>query len=139
MSVEDTDIRLRRYFDNEIDRIMSRFQKIGETFINEARLTKTYRDQTGNLRSSIGYAIGMDGQATGGNIAPIVKKGQEGHSNADMYGTQLIQSEGGGGSNLTLVGFAGMEYAVDVEARKKDVITEATKRAMRRINAIKGK
>lgn len=30
---------------------------IGEEFVNRARMINTYEDQTGNLRSSIGYVI----------------------------------------------------------------------------------
>jgi len=36
---------------------ISRLQYIGETFINDARTNGNYLDQTGNLRSSIGYVI----------------------------------------------------------------------------------
>lgn len=138
MSVQDTDIRLRKYFDGEIRRFMRQFARVGETFNNEAKLEGTYNDVTGNLRSSIGYAIGLNGEITANDQGGVTKNGEKGNQTGNQYGEQLIAEEPDNG--LTLVGFAGMEYAGDVENRKRDVITVATKRAMRRLKSIfKGK
>ncbi len=42
--------------------IIERVAYVGETFINNARNNGDYKDQTGNLRSSIGYYIVFNGQ-----------------------------------------------------------------------------
>ena len=44
------------------DSLLDEFRRTGEQFIADARSIRTYQDQTGNLRSSIGYAIFKDGQ-----------------------------------------------------------------------------
>ena len=90
---------------------------IGERFVNKARSNNTYRDQTGNLRSSIGYVILKDGQIveqnflTGKNIG-IEKGKQFAKKLSDLYPKGFV-----------LVGVAGMEYARYVEAMNYDVIT----------------
>jgi hypothetical protein len=135
MSVDKTEILLGKYFDDELERIRQDFGRVGETFINEAREQRTYKDRTGNLRSSIGYAIGLNGGSPEVNQqAALTLHGGEGHSKGQQYGNQLIFEDNTKG--LVLVGYAGMEYAKDVEARKFDVITAASKRAARRLRAI---
>src|SRR3954465_475262 len=42
--------------------ILLNLQRIGEQFVNNARSTNTYTDRTGNLRSSVGYIILLNGQ-----------------------------------------------------------------------------
>src|SRR6476660_8924121 len=41
--------------------LINRLQFVGEKFIVNARSNDTYKDRTGNLRSSIGYIIVKDG------------------------------------------------------------------------------
>lgn len=93
-----------------------------DNVVRDARLLDTYTDQTGNLRSSIGYVIydnGAEiyqsfearGMSTGGEEG--VKKAMELASNvAIAYGEQLVA-----------VVVAGMDYAVYVESKGLDVIT----------------
>jgi hypothetical protein len=54
--------------DNLGKAIFFRFQRIGETFVTNARLQGTYKDHTGNLRSSIGYVILKDGLQVDQNL-----------------------------------------------------------------------
>ena len=92
---------------------------IGERFVNLARENANFRDQTGNLRSSIGYAI-FDGTKI------IEKKVETGNAElSEAAGTILNELKIGetDSGSLVLVVFAGMEYAASVEARGLDVIS----------------
>lgn len=91
------------------------FQFVGEGFINDYRSLRTYRDQTGNLRASGGYTIGVDGQVEEENNPGDTPEGKR---KASSLGRRLAKGKG-----VVLVGVAGMEYAADVEARGKDVLT----------------
>ena len=127
--------KLKQYFKNEVKRVANIFTRVGEGFINDARMDGNYKDRTGNLRSSAGYAIGLSGDYPSANFTgPQVKEGLKGQKQALEYGEQLIKNEPG--DAIVLTGFAGMEYAIDVEARGKDVITSATKSAMRKLRWI---
>ena len=56
-----SDKEVERWFDYYVDRAEERIYKLlqraGEEFVKIARKKKSYQDQTGNLRSSIGYVI----------------------------------------------------------------------------------
>ena len=97
------------------DSLLDEFRRTGEQFIADARSIRTYQDQTGNLRSSIGYALFKDGQmleqtfpggdvtGSGGTLAKWV---------ANSYKRGYL-----------LVVVAGMFYAQYVEAKSYDVLT----------------
>ena len=115
--------------------ILSALKFIGEAFVGEARSNGNYEDQTGNLRSSIGYMIFKNGQAVfesfPGSNAPAVQKARE---------VALQVAAAFGGNGFLFVGIAGMEYAAAVEAKGFDVITTsginaeaALRRAMARL------
>ena len=81
---------------------------IGDDFVNAARSISTYQDQTGNLRSSIGYSVVKDGR---------VVKFDNKSDFADQKISELSQT------GIYLIVFAGMEYALYVEAKGYDVLT----------------
>ena len=109
---------------NRIDRFVLSIEKriiltlamVGEAFVNDARNTKTYHDQTGNLRSSIGYIIAKNGEIIQGNTQGT----SEGQAQARNIATEVLRQNTKG---FILIGVAGMEYAAAVEARGYDVIT----------------
>ena len=80
-------------------------------------------DQTGNLRSSIGYAIYEQGRKEIESAFRIVKNGREGSTE----GQKMIDELAGMYSNTyALVVVAAMNYAEYVEARdNKDVLASA--------------
>lgn len=87
-----------------------------------ARSLNTYQDQTGNLRSSIGYVIYQDGLKMGEDFEahPASESGATGVSTA----RDLADSVAGEYAGQTVaVIVAGMNYAVYVESRGFDVIT----------------
>jgi len=109
---------------NRIDRFVLSIEKriiyslaiVGEAFVNTARNTQTYHDQTGNLRSSIGYIIAKDGVI----IQENVEGKAEGKSKAKEVAREVLRENTKG---FVLIGVAGMEYACAVESKGYDVIT----------------
>lgn len=120
----------------EVERWMERFQKKaedkmiillqagGEKFIEVARGSDSYKDQTGNLRSSIGYVIAKDGEIVKENFKESDKGTDRttGKYKGRRIAEEISLSYSGG---YVLVGVAGMEYAAAVEARGYEVVSGA--------------
>lgn len=91
----------------------------------------SFNDQTGNLRSSIGYIIVYDGKIVRENFdhsgGPIGQK--EGRDFAE-YQAALNPT------GWALITVAGMEYAAFVEAKGYDVITGSTLNANSQMNKV---
>ena len=112
---------IQRFMDQKAEefdeKALKTLQFKGEQFVNAARMTDTYTDRTGNLRSSIGYIILKDGQIVDRNFTG---KSSEGVSKAEKFALELSAKYSNG---YVLIGVAGMHYAAYVEARGYDVIT----------------
>lgn len=91
--------------------------RVGETFVNDARLNGEYSDDTGNLRSSLGYIILNNGEIINSKFS---HRNTEGKVEAFNFAEELRKEYSKG---LVLVGFAGMEYAASVESKGYDVIS----------------
>lgn len=110
------------------EKILTLLKATGETFVKYAREVHTYEDQTGNLRSSIGYVIVEDGatifedfkESDKGTekVKGIAKGGQLAEAIALSYSKGIV-----------LIGVAGMQYAAAVEAKGYDVVTGACQSA----------
>lgn len=92
---------------------------LGEMGVIQARSLNTYQDQTGNLRSSVGYLILRNGLVvksafTGGKA--------QGRSEGNAVARQLAAQFPTG---YALIVVAGMNYAATVESRGLDVLTSA--------------
>lgn len=101
--------------------VLNRLELIGWEFVRMAR-SKTsseggFNDVTGNLRSSIGFAIVDHGSVQKENYEG---KGDLGKKEAKKY-IRGLQGDFEDGYALIVV--AGMSYAAAVESRGKDVIT----------------
>lgn len=99
--------------------LLRRLQYIGEHAVNEARQHHAYKDQTGNLTSSIGYAIFKDGKLWyiskfNQKYNSKKKKSIEGTLEGANYARSLASQYPQG---ITLVVVAGMNYAAYVESR----------------------
>jgi hypothetical protein len=94
-------------------------QYAGEAFVNYARNLRTYKDRTGNLRSSISYVVAVDSNIVEENVQGSSEVGKQ---KGEEFAKRLAQGEG-----TVLIGVAGMEYAREVESRGLDVITGASK------------
>lgn len=119
--------------------VLSRLQQIGEQFVSDAREDGTYTDQTGNLRSSIGYVILKDGVQIEGEGFETVKDGSAGAARGKALAEEIAADYPRG---FVLIVVAGMEYAAAVEAKGYDVLTMSSvkavsdlKKAMERIQA----
>lgn len=123
-----TDDMVEDFFDRFINRaeeqILKNLQRAGELFVKNARLYGSYKDQTGNLRSSIGYIIIKDGDVLSENFQ-LSDKGTDRHSGLKQ-GRKLIKEIAEMYPNgYVLIGVAGMEYAACVEAMGYNVVTGA--------------
>lgn len=108
--------------------IVTRFKQIGEEAVRIARETGDYNDITGNLRSSIGYIIMVDGRTvTDGKQKQY--SGPKGDGSAGVKaGKELLDKlKAKFPYGIVLILCAGMEYASFVEnVRGKNVLVSAT-------------
>lgn len=128
---------MRHRFDAFLDEIeklqIEVLQELGEKCVTEMRLNKGYMMQTGALLSSSGYSVYKDGvaihtafEAASGAESGAAAKGMKvGKSLADKVGNET--------KGLSLVVVAGMNYAVYVESKGKNVIASAERLAQREL------
>lgn len=102
--------------------IVRSLKYVGERCLTVARESKSYRDITGNLRSSVGYVLSIDGVVEYKSDFSVVKNGgsgsQEGYNFACSLASQFPQG-------ICLIIVAGKNYAVYVSAKGKDVLDSA--------------
>lgn len=117
----------------EVERqIIESLCRIGEEAVKLAKLIppeRGFNDQTGNLRSSIGYVVVKDGKPVNVSFG-AVKGGHTGVNEGQRLALQIgsKQTEG-----YALIVVAGMNYAVHVESKGRDVLTSAEKFAEKEI------
>lgn len=92
---------------------------VGEQVLNRARSTNSYKDQTGNLRSSVGYVVAVDGEVVQSSSFEVVKDGADGSRDGKSYALDLVKQFPGG---IVLIVVAGMNYASYVSAKGYDVL-----------------
>lgn len=109
-----------------------RLQFLGEKCITYARNVppeKGFNNQTGNLRSSMGYMVFVDGVAVHSSTfeqVPSVNNPPEGTEyNGSETGKNLCKSIGKDTEGVALVCVAGMNYALYVESKGRDVLSGA--------------
>lgn len=93
-----------------------------ERVLTVARTTDSYKNRTGNLRSSIGYALVEDGKVVKLSGFETVKDGKQGPSEGRQYVRELATRYPQG---ISLIVVAGMNYAAYVSARGYDVLESA--------------
>ena len=117
---------LREKIEKYHQKVIRILRIVGEKCINEAREYGSYQDQTGNLRSSIGYIVLKDGKPIEkGGFAPTergTKKGKDGQKEGETFINKVISQYPSG---FVLVVVAGMKYASYVEARNYNVLSSA--------------
>lgn len=117
---------LREKIEKYHQKVIRILKYVGEKCINEAREHGSYQDQTGNLRSSIGYIVLKDGKPIEkGGFAPTergTKKGKDGQKEGEAFINKVTSQYPKG---FVLVVVAGMKYASYVEARNYNVLTSA--------------
>ena len=121
---QDVANRFRRFLEVIEKRQIERLQYLGELCVKHARELPAgvgFTDQTGNLRSSIGYAIFKDGRALYENFEKV-KDGSEGINEGQNLAKEISKKYPKG---LLLVVTAGMNYAMILESKGKDVLSSA--------------
>mgnify|MGYP003399148939 FL=1 len=106
---------------------------VGEQVLNQARSTNSYKDQTGNLRSSIGYVVAVDGEVVQSSSFEVVKDGADGSRDGKSYALDLVKQFPEG---IVLIVVAGMNYASYVSAKGHDVLDSSEVLADRPVPAI---
>lgn len=121
--------------------ILTRLIFIAEKFVKNARSKGAYTDQTGNLRSSIGYIILKDGSEIRSDFERSMKT-SGGKRRKRNYGKdgikvakELIEEiKSNFPKGYVLIVVAGMDYAAAVEAKGYDVITSSAEIAVDDLN-----
>lgn len=116
----------------EIDNAL---MKLGEECVLRIRDRgpESWIDQTGNLRSSIGYAVYDHAEEVVTSAFPVVREGSEGARIGAEYVRSLAQKYA---NTYALVVVAGMSYAEYVEAiKEKDVLASTKLWAEKQINS----
>ena len=113
---------------------------LGDDCVAEARdrpQTYSWFDQTGNLRSSIGYVVVAHGNIVKRSGFETVMNGSEGSTEGKKLAEELAKKYSSG---YALIVVAGMNYAEYVEAKdNKSVLASAELSAHAKINNMKEK
>lgn len=121
-NISDVENQIADAIDEQKKVLTNTFIYVGKKCVNKARSLDTYKDQTGNLRSSIGYIVLNDGVEISSSGFSTVKKGSEGKMLGKEFIKELAKQNSEG---LVLIVVAGMNYASYVEAMGLDVLTSA--------------
>jgi hypothetical protein len=106
--------------------IINTLASVGESSVNEARLSSNSLDQTGNLQSSLGYAIAKDGNVIQTSNFEKENNGTEGATQGRDFVTQKAKEYQRG---ITLTVVAGIKYAAGIAAKGWDVLDSAELKA----------
>ena len=120
--IESARVRLRKA-------LIRTLSYAGEKLVNIARDTSkagTFKDQSGCLRSSIGYALSYNGKVVSMGNFTTVKGGGEGSVQGKEYAKQLATKHSQG---IALYIVAGRDYASYVEKKGFDVLASANLQA----------
>ena len=119
--------QLHTFNDRIEDLLLNGLIRIGERAVNIARQHHRYKDQTGNLTSSVGYAIVKDGKVVmESSFEQTRPTATEGSNKGRSFAHSLAKAYPEG---IALVVVAGMNYAAYVERRGLGGMTEAELRA----------
>jgi hypothetical protein len=122
-SIADVQKRFDAFLDQIVKQQIKCAQGLGEMCVNHARSIpkeQGFEDQTGNLRSSIGYMVFVDGVAIH-SFYNQVKEGSTGVKAGEALAKKIGQDQRG----VCLVVTAGMNYALYLETKGRDVLTGA--------------
>lgn len=118
--------KIAKFFEQQVQRatdaLVRTMMYVGERCVNEARTNHTYLNQTGNLTSSLGYAVSVDGKIVGTPKFDKILQGGDGASNGKQYVSEIIAQYPQG---IALVLVAGMNYAAYVTAKGYNVLDSA--------------
>ena len=117
------DKKIAKEINRAENEILKKLSFIGENAVNDARANGDYLDHTGNLRSTTGYTILKNGETVRTSSFDRVK--QEA-SKAKKESTKLLDElRTKFNTGFVLIVVAGMDYAVTVEARGRNVLSSS--------------
>ena len=115
-----------KYLNEKVDArrqvIINNMTYAAEEALKQARNNHRYITRSGNLQSSVGYAIIDNGKVIRQSSFEVVREGKEGARRGREYLSRLIAENGEG---MVLIMVAGMNYAKYVEAMNLDVLDSA--------------
>lgn len=115
----DIDRKTNEFIKKKLKDTFEALSYVGIQCVNFAKKNGSYTDRTGNLRSSVGYAVISDGQ--------VKNESHEGTTEGTAQSGALIQELAREyDRGMVLVVVAGMEYAAAVESKGYDVITNSS-------------
>lgn len=118
----------------KIQHMINMLVYIGNEVVTTARTSHKYKDQTGNLTSSIGYCVLRNGSSISESVFDVVSNGQDGSDKGRNFLAELADKYNDG---IALIVVAGMEYAVYVNAKGLDVLDSAELKAKEMIKDFK--
>lgn len=118
----EIDAYIQQNVERMTDAVIYNLQHIGEACLNTARETKSYKDRTGNLRSSLGYVIVVDGKIKYQSNFEVIMQGESGAKSGLQYAKKVARQFPEG---IVLIVVAGMKYAAYVSATGRDVLDSA--------------
>lgn len=126
-SLSDVKVYMQKQAEN-LDRVVIRnLERLGMMAVTYARDRAgedSWYDQTGNLRSSIGYVVGKDGEVVSEGGFRTILNGANGSSEGKQFANELANSFA---NKYFLIVVAGMKYASYVEEMdNKDVLASAS-------------
>lgn len=123
MTIDDLDAFFAQCKQILYEEMRNALSKLGEECVKRVRergAEESWIDRTGNLRSSIGYAVYESGRAVIQSNFYVVKDGSLGQSTGQQMIDELASLYA---NTMALVVVAAMEYADEVEAlSNKDVL-----------------
>lgn len=131
----DVKARVDKFIDVIVKRQIERMQMLGEMCVTHARSVPAstgFTDDTGNLRSSMGYMVFVDGVAVHESYDQV-KEGSEGVKTGKNLAYKWGEKYKNG---VCLVVTAGMNYAIHLEAKGRDVLTSAELLAKKELPAM---
>lgn len=99
------------------EEIIAHLSYLGRDYVDKCKAGGNYTDHTGNLRSSIGFLVGRNGQVVEEYCSGSTIEGQKAGLE---YGHELVS---GYTSGWVLIVFAGMHYGLYVELKGFSVLT----------------
>jgi hypothetical protein len=132
-NAKDVEKMLKAKIAGMLKAVEAQLIRIGNEFVIDARLKADFTDRTGNLRSSIGYIVTLNGEIITQDFEPA-NKGTD-KVTGELTGQSLAMSVADDFvSGYALIVVAGMEYAAAVESMGKDVLTGSSLQAVASLN-----
>ena len=118
----EIDRQLEEYVEQAKYVIARRLCHIGEQVVNKMRMkhANDYTDRTGNLRSSTGYVVVMDGKIVEMSAFETVKQGADGSNQGKAFVKELASKFP---TDTVLIVVAGMDYAYYVQNKHERDVT----------------